>query len=59
MVEVMVTARDAKGNALAFTMGFGRNVAAAKHAACAGMSARIRATFGLAGRIRTFDTEVL
>jgi hypothetical protein len=57
MIEVQLTAKDAKGNTLAFTLGMGRSYDSAKHAANVGMVARLQRDESIAANVRTFTVE--
>ena len=59
MIEVQYTARNAAGDVLAYTLGMGRNYAAAKAAALVGMRARLAADKRLVANVRTFEVEAL
>lgn len=59
MVEVQLIARDAMGRMVAFTMGMGRNAAAACAAATVGMTARLAADVRLSGLVCSYAVEVL
>lgn len=59
MITVQITALDASGRSLGFALGMGLTLARAKHAAGAGMSARLRNDAAMAGRVRTFTVEAI
>jgi len=59
MIEVQLTARDAKGGALFYTLGLGVNFVAAKAAAKVGYRARIAADAKLAGKVAAIEAEAI
>lgn len=59
MIEVQLTALDAAGRIVAFTMGMARNYAAAVAAARVGMRARIAASPALLAKVRSFAAEAV
>lgn len=59
MIEVQLTAHDATGRVIAFTLGVATHLDRAKVAAAAGMRARLDADGTLAAKARHFTVEVL
>lgn len=59
MIEVQLTARDANGAALFFTIGMGVNYAAAKASARVGYRARVAADAKLAGKVAAIEAEAI
>lgn len=59
MQTVQITALDAMGRVVMFTLGMGRTIAAARAAAKTGMTARLHRERVKAGMVRKFVSEAI